>query len=71
MCQVEKRKKQYVLVKYMTQSQGMWKWGRTQVGLVSMQMILAKIPYLIPKWKCVLIPESALANIHAKFELRK
>ena len=37
----------------------------------AMQMILAKIPYLIPNEKCVLIPESALANIHAKFELRK
>ena len=69
-CQVGK-KKQDVQVKYMTQSQGMWKWARTQVGLVSMQMILAKIPYLIPNGKCALIPESSLANIHAKFELRK
>ena len=55
----------------MTKSRGMWKWGRTEVGLISMDMILAKLPYSIPEGKCVLVPESALANIYAKFELRK
>ena len=41
------------------------------MGLVSMHMILAKILYLIPKEKCVLVPESALAKIDAKFEQMK